>query len=181
MVKKSKLKDNTANFSSIVSAIPVPGTDGEFSVKENFQENADEKNPGVRIVSIGHNFKKWFWPLIEPATSSGHVVEGVDILKSVYDRNILSINRRKKFTIMMSEIFAILRDCPSALTADGYSGYTNLFYAKDAQKKKRVISINVLPVGISIESYSIGLMKWLFGSRFFRPATKAKAKAKKVA
>ncbi len=179
MVKKSKPENNPANFSGVVSAIPVQGTGGKFSVKDNFQENADEENPEVKIISIGHNFKKWFWPLIEPATS-GCVIEGADILKSVYDRNILSINGKKEPIIMMSEIFAILRDCPSALIADDYNGNTNLFYAKDAQKKKRVISINVLPVGLSIESYSIGLMKWLFGSRFFRLATKAKAKAEKV-
>lgn len=175
MIKRSKLKNNAANFSSIVSAIPVPGTDEEFSVKENFQENADEKNPGVRIVSIGHNFKKWFWPLIEPATS-GCVIEGADILKSVYDRNILSINGKKEPIIMMSEIFAILRDCPSALIADDYNGNTNLFYAKDAQGRGRVLSINKLETGLSIEAYSIGFAKWLFGSRFFRPAKKAKAK-----
>src|SRR5574344_1470990 len=114
MVKKSKPENNPANFSGVVSAIPVQGTGGKFSVKDNFQENADEENPEVKIISIGHNFKKWFWPLIEPATS-GCVIEGADILKSVYDRNILSINGKKEPIIMMSEIFAILRDCPSAL------------------------------------------------------------------
>lgn len=175
MIKKSKPKDNFANSSNVVCVIPLQGTDGKFSVEENFQENSESDDPEVRIALIGPNFKKWFGKLVEPAMP-GRVIEGADITKSLYDRNILSVKGRP---ILMAEIFATLRDCPSALIANGYeNGHTNLFYAKDACRKLRVISINVLPVGLSIESYSIGLMKWLFGSRFFRPA---KLSAKKVA
>lgn len=176
MIRKSKPKDSLANSSNVVCAMPIQGTSESFFVGDNFQENLGEDNPEVRIACLGRNFKKWFGPLVE-SIISGRVIDGVDITKSLYDGNILSVKTRKKMPILMvSEIFTILRDCPLALIADGYeNGHANLFYAKDAHRKLRVISINKLETGLVIEAYSIGFMKWLFGSRVFRPACEAVA------
>lgn len=97
-----------------VGTITIPALLGRFSVREKFVVNYGRKAKlGVRIASLGDNFKDWFGDVAEEPTAEA-VVSYAQLTHSELDGPILtSLGTRSELAVFLRQIYWLMEQQPN--------------------------------------------------------------------